>query len=596
MGAVIQGGFSGRAPSPVGRRWPEGAHWVQIVLAVLLSAGSAHSATWYVATNGNDTAAGTNWATARRTIQSAIDTAISNDTVIVSNGIYDTGGRVVYGAMTNRLVIDKPITVRSVNGPEVTVIKGNGPRGDAAVRCVYVGMNATLSGFLLTNGNTSTTGDTLKEQSGGGAWCEFTGVISNCVLSHNSATYYGGGTFYGALDKCTLSCNFAYRYGGGAYSSALSRCWLIGNSAVLRGGGAYICTLSNCTISGNFLEGAGSGGGTMSSTLNGCLLSVNSASFGGGACESLLNNCSVTGNFAHVGGGAMVSTLSNCTISGNAVDNDGGGVNGGTLVNCTVVGNSSGMGLSQGRGGGANGSKVINCIIYYNAAGIASTANHWSGQISYSCTTPLPFMGTGCITNAPSFQNPGSGHGTNHVAGDYRLLPTSPCIDRGANIWAAGDVDLDGNPRVVNWIPDMGAYEYQGIVDPDTDGDGIPNDWEGPHGLNPAVSNAPTANADGDLHTDWQEYVADTAPTNALDYLRLLDIQGEPSPDMIVSFTSSTSRFYTLEYSTDLVSGVWTNVPGQVPRPGIGGLDHMQDTNALPEAPARFYRVRATLP
>ena len=47
---------------------------------------------YYVATNGNDMAAGTNWAAAKATIQAAIDAAIPGDTVWVNNGVYATGG------------------------------------------------------------------------------------------------------------------------------------------------------------------------------------------------------------------------------------------------------------------------------------------------------------------------------------------------------------------------------------------------------------------------------------------------------------------------------------------------------------------------
>ena len=47
------------------------------------------------------------------------------------------------------------------------------------------------------------------------------------------------------------------------------------------------------------------------------------------------------------------------------------------------------------------------------------------------------------------------------VAGDYRLVSSSPCIDAGDNLAVLPSVitDIAGNPRIINGTIDMGAYE-----------------------------------------------------------------------------------------------------------------------------------------
>ena len=219
-------------------------------LLLLLFSICAFADTHYVSLSGSHTAPFTDWATAATNIQAAIDVASAGETVLVTNGVYATGGA-FSAALTNRVVITNAVTVRSVNGPDVTTIQGQGPMGADAVRCAYVADGAKLVGFTLTNGFTD---NRLGEfvviiGQGGGIYCNSAaGVVSNCILTGNSASY-GGGACNGTLYNCILTGNWAY-YGGGSFNCTLYNCTLTGNgnSATWHGGGAFFGTLYNCIV------------------------------------------------------------------------------------------------------------------------------------------------------------------------------------------------------------------------------------------------------------------------------------------------------------------------------------------------------------
>lgn len=193
-------------------------------------------------------------------LQYYVDIAEPYDEILVAPGVYDIGGRQLNkkGPAT-RLVIDKPIILRSEAGPEKTIIEGG-----TLTRCIYLGNCARVIGFTIRGGETETLqegipGDELKAYSGAGVWSEPAGVLQDCVIIDNKALWYGGGLYGGKAVRCVFENNSARRSGGGASHSRLSNCLIKYNRAGHFGGGTHRTLMKNCTVVRNRCEMMGGG-------------------------------------------------------------------------------------------------------------------------------------------------------------------------------------------------------------------------------------------------------------------------------------------------------------------------------------------------
>jgi len=262
-------------------------------------------------------------------------------------------------------------------------------------------------------------------------------------------------------------------------------------------------------------------------TVINCTFSDNSASYGGGMCNGYYN-------------GHSSPTLTNCTFSGNSASAGGGGIfnymySNPVLTNCAFSENSSGS-----YGGAINnycsGPTLTNCIFW---ADTAEEIYNYSSNPTFSycdiegCSGSEewdPNFGTdggGNIDSNPYFVDvndpDGPDDGFCPVDDGLRLQVVSPCIDAAdgdvapsTDILGRGRIDIDeventgtGSPDYV----DIGAYEsYSGV---DSDGDGMPDDWELIYGLDPTDSDDAELDGDEDELTNLEEYQAGTDPTDS---------------------------------------------------------------------------------
>jgi parallel beta-helix repeat protein len=96
---------------------------------------------------------------------------------------------------------------------------------------------------------------------------------------------------------------------------------------------------------------------------------------------------------------------------------------------------------------------VVNCIVYDNTTEIGTDDELPLGTVSYSCIKGNPvYPGAGNINTDPLFLNADDG--------DYHLTKPSGCVDTGKpGSTEGGELDIDGNPRVMGGRVDMGADE-----------------------------------------------------------------------------------------------------------------------------------------
>lgn len=441
-------------------------------VCAVLSSASAGAADYYAdCSRPDDFGDGKTLATAKQTIQAAVDLAQAGDKVLVAKGIYDKGGKSrEEGESASRVYITKRLTLKAISeNPADTVILGaadpaapNGC-GAAAVRgvlCWPLGCG-TVIGVTIKDGRTLSTpspgllekhrGDSLFRymiRSGAGA---MGATLRNCVVIGCKAAHCGGAVAWCKVYDSTLRDCWCGDYGNAAAATHLYNCQILNNSGASTV--AFEILAVNCLFRGNSAR-TGAVGGYFTPRPN----------------YHIFVNCLITENQAE-----------HAMVFGQGPENMP------MLINCTVLNNTATKkgaiaGLGSSKLGTAGDLVVRNSIVRYNyntqEPGVESNGLFSDiSSVSNSCIAPdvtgKPYDKGGNVAADPEF--------VNREGKDYRLSAASPCIDAGADNVAIPDrvfkslpkevadllsKDLLGNPRPQpgkNGTParfDMGAYEF----------------------------------------------------------------------------------------------------------------------------------------
>lgn len=379
-------------------------HRALIILMAASLAIPASGSVIYVRPTGRNTNAGSSWATAKLTVQAAIDAASSGSEVWVASGTYVQcitlkAGVSVYGGFA------ATETLRTQRKPATysTYLDG-GAAGSVVTAPTGASAMTVIDGFTIRNGRGSF----------GGGICAINSAItvSGNTISGNKGLYYGGGVY---AEKSTVVVN------GNTIS---------GNSAPF--GAGIAC-----------FDGA-------SPSITGNVIKSNTASYDGSGIycyhnsSPVISSNVVSGNSAGSEGAGLYCDDASPTIVSNTICSNSATANGGGLAcldaSPVVVNNIVALGNSGIRASGAAVPSMRGNCMYGNTA------------YSYSGVAP----GVGDLTSNPSFADA--------AAGDYHLVASSPLVNAGWNEAPGLPVtDMDGQPRIMSGAIDVGADEVAGL-------------------------------------------------------------------------------------------------------------------------------------
>lgn len=170
--------------------------------------------------------------------------------------------------------------------------------------------------------------------------------------------------------------------------------------------------------------------------------------------------------------------------------------------------------------------------------------------------------------------------GVGHVL-TFHLLPTDLTPE-------AMEARFELTAASVDGTPDDTVVELSIPIRKDTDGDGMPDDWERANDLNPGDATDAAKDSDEDGLKNGEEYLAGTLPWDPESVLAILSVESGPE-DVRLTFASVPGKRYQIERSGTVLPGSWS------PATGTLEADGAKTTASLASPPTTgdvYYRVR----
>ena len=361
----------------------------------------------YVSTTGGHVPPFATWADASTNVADAV--AFNPKTVLVTNGTYAVG--------SDSIVITTDLELRSVNGPDVTILDAKG-----ICRNIWLtGAEAVCDGFRLVRGKGDEGQKSIFARVEGG-------TLSHCILTNGVSTYRDSAIIVrngGRMVDCVVDTR---SMGGNA---DCERYW----ATVVQSGGV----IERCVIQNHNYYNQGGAGLTHSAVYvegNGIFRNC------------LVKDCKST----------QAATKDSAYRTAVIVTGSG------TVENCTIV-NSRGCLAGAGItiSGDANARPVIRNNIFWGNVATDGSANAdvrdisspSAPRVTYSCSPDLT-AGEGNLTRDPLFLGARARDGRS----PYELKGNSPLLNAGLLLdWMTDATDLAGAPRVAGRRPAMGCFE-----------------------------------------------------------------------------------------------------------------------------------------